>query len=104
MKNIDSPDVIEQHFNVPGAANDLTDYVTKYFYKDLILDGLSDDKLAWAWLTYQNFNERFAIYKRFLLRQYLSRAMTKAFNNFTCQDYFNSPNLSKYAEKACNLP
>jgi hypothetical protein len=63
----DSPDVIDQYLDTPDSGQTILRYITEYFYKEVILDGLTDDQFTWAWMTYQNFNEAFGTFKRFLI-------------------------------------
>lgn len=103
VENRDSFDTIDQYLNAPGSAAAIIRYISQYFYKELLLDGLTNQDFTWAWLAYDNFSELFGRYRWFLLGEYLSRAFQKNFAGLTCQDYFAGDVLGKYAETACNL-
>ena len=100
VENKDSPDVIDQFLSTTDSAVAIIRYITEYLYKDLILDGLTDQQFTWAWMTYDNFNEVLGRYRLFFVNEYLSRAFQKGFAGSTCKDYF-SGGLDKYTDAAC---
>lgn len=100
--NKDSPDVLDQYLDTPGNGLSIVKYITEYFYDKLNKNGLSDEQFTWVWMTYQNFNERFGIFKNFMITQYLSRAFETAYKGLKCSDYFSGEVLGDYADKACN--
>lgn len=100
--NKDSPDVLDQYLDTPGNGLSIVKYITEFFYDKLNRGGLSDEQFTWAWMTYQNFNEKFGLFKNFFITEYLSRAFEKAYPGLKCTDYFSGAVLSKYAEGACS--